>query len=148
MIIPPISELKSVEIFSKIDSSIRFNGSKRRFHHILSDFSGNPEPVDSVKKPNRYDPTHTYSIRLTPTRADSYLLDPSHAYSSRLIPSRSVSRLLEPTHTYSIRLTPTRADSYLLDPSHAYSIRLIPTRSDSSLRRLFFLPPHSNAELS
>ena len=128
MIIPPISELKSVEIFSKIDSSIRFNGSKRRFHHILSDFSGNPEPVDSVKKPNRYDPTHTYSIRLTPTRADSYLLDPSHAYSSRLIPSRSVSRLL--------------------DPSHAYSIRLIPTRSDSSLRRLFFLPPHSNAELS
>ena len=121
MIIPPISELKSVEIFSKIDSSIRFNGSKRRFHHILSDFSGNPEPVDSVKKPNRYDPTHTYSIRLTPTRADSYLLDPSHAYSSRLIPSRSVSRLLEPTHTYSIRLFPEET---------------------------FFLPPHSNAELS
>ena len=113
MIIPPISELKSVEIFSKIDSSIRFNGSKRRFHHILSDFSGNPEPVDSVKKPNRYDPTHTYSIRL--------------------IPTRSVSRLLEPTHTYSIRLIPTRSVSYLLDPSHAYSSRLIPSRSVSRL---------------
>jgi hypothetical protein len=126
MIIPPISELKSVEIFSKIDSSIRFNGSKRRFHHILSDFSGNPEPVDSVKKPNRYDPSHTYSIRLTPTRADSYLLDPSHAYSIRLIPTRSVSYLLDPSHTYSIRLIPSRSVSRLLDPTHTYSIRLFP----------------------
>jgi hypothetical protein len=126
MIIPPISELKSVEIFSKIDSSIRFNGSKRRFHHILSDFSGNPEPVDSVKKPNRYDPTHTYSIRLTPTRSDSYLLDPSHAYSSRLIPTRSVSYLLDPSHAYSSRLIPSRSVSRLLDPTHTYSIRLFP----------------------
>ena len=126
MIIPPISELKSVEIFSKIDSSIRFNGSKRRFHHILSDFSGNPEPVDSVKKPNRYDPTHTYSIRLTPTRADSYLLDPSHAYSIRLIPTRSVSYLLDPSHAYSSRLIPSRSVSRLLDPTHTYSIRLFP----------------------
>ena len=117
MIIPPISELKSVEIFSKIDSSIRFNGSKRRFHHILSDFSGNPEPVDSVKKPNRYDPTHTYSIRLTPTRADSRLLDPSHAYSIRLIPTRSVSYLLDPSHAYSSRLIPSRSVSRLLDPT-------------------------------
>ena len=126
MIIPPISELKSVEIFSKIDSSIRFNGSKRRFHHILSDFSGNPEPVDSVKKPNRYDPTHTYSIRLTPTRSVSYLLDPSHAYSSRLIPTRSVSYLLDPSHAYSSRLIPSRSVSRLLDPTHTYSIRLFP----------------------
>ena len=126
MIIPPISELKSVEIFSKIDSSIRFNGSKRRFHHILSDFSGNPEPVDSVKKPNRYDPTHTYSIRLTPTRADSYLLDPSHTYSIRLTPTRADSYLLDPSHAYSSRLIPSRSVSRLLDPTHTYSIRLFP----------------------